>query len=103
MKVHGHAAASLVAMTQRLPEPASVILARLRQMDPPAQDTAIEVARLQFPVGHPSSSNGDSVVVIVRGGVAKTAMLRRSWNQPFTPRALRVQEVMSWHHDHSAS
>lgn len=96
MRVSRHAEVSLVALSSDLPEPASVILARLRQMDAPAGSCALEVARMTMWLGSRSSSNGDSVVVIVRDGEAKTAMLRRSWNQPFTPAALRVDEVASW-------
>ena len=96
MKIHPHAAASLVALTQDMPVPASVIMARLRAMDPPGGSCAIEVCRMTIARGSSSSSNGDAVVVIVRNGVVRTAMLRRSWNQPFTPARLRVDEVARW-------
>lgn len=95
MNVHRHAEKSLVALTQRMPVPASVILARLREMPATSSSVAIEVCRLQYPVGDASSSNGDSVIVIARDGMVITAMLRRSW-QPFNPAALRVDEVQSW-------
>lgn len=99
MKIRRHAEDALVALTEHLPVPASVIIARLRNEPKSSASSAIEVARLQYPIGSPSSSNGDSVVVICRGGVVKTAMLRRSWEQPFTPAALRVDTVQSWEGD----
>lgn len=96
MIVHRHAAKALVALTQRMPVPASVVIARLESTEAPDGSLAIEVCRLKFAVGNSTSSNGDSVVVIVRDGTVVTAMLRRSWNQPFNPAALRVDEVTSW-------
>ena len=97
MMVNRHAEAALVALGDRLPVPASVILARLRAMEPEAsRSSAIEVCRLQYAFGTSSSSNGDSVVVIIREGVVITAMLRRSWAQSFTPEALRVDTVERW-------
>ena len=94
MRVGKHARNSLVALTGDLPVPASVIIRRLERTIAPPQSIAIEVARLQLPLGTPDSSNGDQVIVIVRKGEVKTAMLRRSWNQPFTPEALRVDECV---------
>jgi hypothetical protein len=94
--VHRHVEITLVALTQKMPEPASVILARLRAMPEPTESMAIEVCRMTIPRGTPDASNGDSVVVICRSGMAITAMLRRSWNQPFTPEKLRVDKVESW-------
>jgi hypothetical protein len=85
-----------VALTQRMPVPASAVIARLRAMPDPSSSVAIEVCRLQCAVGDPASSNGDSVVVIARNGMVITAMLRRSWNQPFNAAALRVDEVQTW-------
>jgi hypothetical protein len=97
VKVHRHAEKALIAMGGRMPMPASAVIARLKdQPEPTSSSLALEVCRLQFAVGASSSSNGDSVVVIIRGGTVITAMLRRSWNQPFTPAALRVDEVSSW-------
>lgn len=98
MKVQRHARLSLIALTQKMPEPASVVLARLEKMEAPAHSMALEVARLQYALGDrgAGASNGDSVVVIIRGGEVITAMLRRSWNQAFTPEVLRVDEVRSW-------
>lgn len=96
MRVRAHAEAALVALGGRMPVPASVVIARLKAMPTPSSSVAIEVCRLQYAVGSSSSSNGDSVVVIVRHGVAWTAMLRRSWNQPFTPAALGVDGVTTW-------
>jgi hypothetical protein len=96
MKVHRHAEKALIAMGGRMPMPASAVIARLKDEPEPTSSLALEVCRLQFAVGASSSSNGDSVVVIIRGGTVITAMLRRSWNQPFTPAALRVDEVASW-------
>ena len=96
MRVGGHAKRSLVALTGHLPVPASVIIKRLETEATPEGSLAIEVCRLQSPIGKGDSSNGDSVVVIIRGGEAITAMLRRSWNQPFNPEALRVDAVTTW-------
>ena len=96
MRVNYHAESKLVAMTQRLPIPASVIVARLRDLPAPEKSQAIEVCRLQYAVGGREGSNGDTVLVIVRGGNAITTMLRRSWNQEFTPEVLRVDEVIKW-------
>lgn len=98
MRVTRHAETMLVALGPRLPVPASVIIAQLREAKAPSKTTAIEVCRLQYAFGSSDSggSNGDSVVVIVRDGEVITAMLRRSWAQQFTPAALRVEEVVSW-------
>ena len=98
MIVTRHAESMLIALGPRLPVPASVIIDRLRNTADPEKQVAIEVCRLQFAYGSSElGSNGDSVVVIVRNGEVITAMLRRSWAQQFTPEALRVQEVQSWH------
>jgi hypothetical protein len=96
MKVGPHAYSSLVALGPRMPVPASVVIARLKAMPASTRSIAIEVCRLQYAVGDSLSSNGDSVIVIARDGMARTAMLRRSWNQPFTAAALRVDEVQTW-------
>ena len=40
-----------------------------------------------------STSNGQNVVAVVRGGVLKTVMLRRD-NQPATAEALNVSKVL---------
>jgi len=96
MIVHRHAEVTLEALTGKMPVPASVILARLREMPAPSGSLALEVCRMTIARGHPEASNGDSVVVVVRDGMAITAMLRRSWNQPFTPEKLRVDRVDTW-------
>lgn len=99
MNVHRHAEKSMVALSGKLPVPASVLIARLRQMEAPVEDTALEVCRMTMahgPVHEETGTNGDSLVVIIRGGNVLTAMLRRSWNQPFTPDALRVARVATW-------
>ena len=101
MKMRRHAEVALVAMGSRMPVPASVIIERLKNEPAPKTSTAIEVCRLQFAVGT-DRSNGDSVVVIVRKGTVMTAMLRRSWSQPFDPKHLRVQQVQSWHKEVAA-
>lgn len=93
MRVNRHAEVALVALSGKMPVPASVILSDLRKMDPPIGTAALEVCQMTMAHGAAGSSNGDSVVVIVRDGAAVTAMLRRSWNQPFTPEALRVDSV----------
>lgn len=93
MRVNRHAETSLVALGSRLPVPASTIIKQLRDMPEPTCSVAIEVARLHIAIGRSDASNGDVVLVIVRDGVAVTAMLRRSWNQPLTPAALRVDEI----------
>lgn len=95
MNVTIHAEKSLVALTQRMTVPASVVIERLRQLPSPSEDIAIEVDKLKFAYGD-SGSNGDRVVVVVRSGRVVTAMLRRSWNQPFDPAAFRVERVESW-------
>jgi len=97
MKVTRHAEVTLVALTGKMPVPASVIVSQLRQMEAPAGSCALEVCRMTMWHGDQRhESNGDSVVVIIREGEVVTAMLRRSWNQPFTPSALRVAAVASW-------
>lgn len=97
MRVSYHAEDALVALTQRMPVPASVIIARLRAEPAPDHSIALEVCRLQYAVGEPHiGSNGDSVVVIIRNGRVKTAMLRRSYNQSFDPAVLRVDEFRTW-------
>ncbi len=84
-----------MALTQKMPEPASVIIARLRAMEAPNHSVALEVARMTMTHGaRELGSNGDSVVVIIRDGIVITAMLRRSWNQSFDPAVLRVDEVV---------
>jgi ribosome-interacting GTPase 1 len=57
-------------------------------------DTAIRVLDLGGMVGRAwtDRSNGDTVVAIVRNGIVRTVMLRRS-TQPFTPEALQVRQV----------
>jgi len=95
MKVRRHAEVALVALTQDMPVPASVILHHLRRMEAPPTSAALEVCRMTIAHGG-VESNGDMVVVIIRDGEVITAMLRRSWNQPFTPEALRVEAVMRW-------
>jgi hypothetical protein len=98
MKVRRHAEVALVALTQDMPVPASVILHHLRRMEAPPTSAALEVCRMTMAIGDRAreQSNGDQVVVIIREGVVVTAMLRRSWGQPFTPEALRVEAVMRW-------
>lgn len=103
MRVTEHAEKALLALGPNLPMPASVIVNRLRKTPAPDGTTAaLEVATLQSlrgdlnPVLSSRNSNGDTVVVIVRSGAAITAMLRRSWNQPFTPEAFGVEAVVRW-------
>lgn len=103
MIVHRHAEKALVAMTQKMPVPASVVLAQLRAMPalPPGRSRAM-VMPLGRRLGEWSGdrndrqSNGDTVVIIQRDEIAITAMLRRSWDQQFTPEVLRVDEVIEW-------
>ena len=100
MIVHRHAEVTLIALSAKLPRPASVYLQRLREMEAPEKDTAIELCQLEFaygPVHEEFGTNGNSLRVIIRGGHVITAFLSRTWNQPPTPEALRVQEVQSWH------
>jgi hypothetical protein len=96
MNVRRHAEVTLVALNGKMPVPASVILSNLRKMEAPTGSAALEVCRMTMARGDRATSNGDSVVVIIRAGEVVTAMLRRSWNQPFTPERLRVDEVVSW-------
>lgn len=93
MMVGRHAEVALVALAERVPS--SAILSQLRRTPAPTGSLALEVHRMTMCHGERDASNGDSVVVIVRDGEVVTAMLRRSW-QPFTPAALRVDEVQSW-------
>lgn len=58
-----------------------------------AGHVAIEVAREPAYTAGKDGSNGDQVIVIARDGSVETVMLRRSWNQPFTPSALGVDTV----------
>lgn len=100
MLIHRHAEKALVALGQKMPVPASAMIQRLKEAPAPEEDTAIELCRLQYahgPIHQPTGTNGDQVVAVVRGGAVVTIMLRRSWSQPFTPDALRVQEVRTWH------
>lgn len=97
MIVSRHAEVSLVALSGKMPIPASVIIDRLRNTESPTVDTALEVCRMTMSRGdRVTSSNGDSVVAIIRHGKVWTIMLRRSWNQPFNPKALRVEAVARW-------
>lgn len=97
MLVHRHAEKALIALTQKMPVPASVVIERLKNEPAPAGDVAIVVCQMTMGHGRPfEGTNGDTVVVISRGGVAITAMLRRSWNQSFAADVLRVDEVVRW-------
>lgn len=97
MNVSTHAETALVALTQKMPVPASAVMARLRAEPTPAEDIAIVACRMTIAYGTPHvGSNGDTVVIIVRRGEAKTAMLRRSYNQSFAPEILRVGKVITW-------
>ncbi len=98
MNINAHAERALVALTQKMPVPASVIIHRLKQMEAPKNSVAIEVCRMTMSRGFrdEGASNGDSVVVIIREGKVITTMLRRSWNQSFDPGVLRVDEFISW-------
>lgn len=69
------------------------IVTRLEAIPGTADDVAIEVYRHGSPITDASGSNGDSVVVIARGGEVTTVMLRRSWSQSFTPASLGVDRV----------
>jgi len=69
------------------------ILGELERLYGDPDAVAIDVATLPTIQHDGSGSNGDTVVVIVRGGEVTTVMLRRSWNQPFTPEALNVDRV----------
>jgi len=101
MLVHRHTEKSLVALGQKMPQPASVILARLRTEDIEGA-AALIVARLPESLGRwngrqdDKATNGDTLVVIARDNIAITAMLRRSWDQDFTPEVLRVDRVIDW-------
>jgi hypothetical protein len=97
MRLNRHAEKALVALDRRIPGGSAKIIARLRAEEP-ASSKAIEVCRLQWTFGCAESggTNGNSLVVIARDGVIVTAMLRRSWNQPFTPEAMRVDAVERW-------
>jgi hypothetical protein len=96
--VHAHAEKALIALTQRMPVPASVIIDRLKKMEAPTKSVALEVCRMTIAQGKRSTggSNGDSVLVIIREGKVITTMLRRSWDQSFSPSVLRVDEFQSW-------
>lgn len=104
MKVKTHARTALIALTQKMPVPAAVIIERLEKMEAPEHSVALEVCQMTMSHGSASkhadrSSNGDSVIVIIRDGVVLTAMLRRSWNQEWTPAALRVSTIATWKDD----
>lgn len=98
MRVRTHAAASLIAMSRDMPISAKAIIQRLEAMPEQTKSAAIVVSRMTMARGQRSSggTNGDSLIVIVRDQTAVTAMLRRSWNQSFTPEILRVDEVIEW-------
>lgn len=88
MNVHRHAEKSLIALGDRLPAPASVIIDRLKNMEAPDADhVALVIGNC-----NPEGSNGDTVVAIVREGNVITVMLRWS-HQQFTPGVLRVERV----------
>lgn len=59
-------------------------------------DTAVVLDKLDIPIPYKSDteSNGDLVILIVRNHFPVTIMLRRSWNQPLTPKALDVREII---------
>lgn len=100
--VSPHAERSLIALTQKLPVPASVLLRRLRQTEAPLHSVALEICRLKFAHGVPhETSNGDSVVAIIRFGEVVTVMLRRSYNESFEPGILRVDEFVTWKGDYA--
>lgn len=56
------------------------------------RSTAIRVWRTAVKRNSVDGSNGDTAILIVRGGVGVTLMWRRV-TQPFTPDALRVDRV----------
>lgn len=66
------------------------LIAALERLAGEMGNVAIEVATLPEVGYADDGSNGDRVVVIARDGSVETVMLRRSWNQPFTPAALSV-------------
>jgi len=73
-------------------QPALRVIARLEAMAGTCDAVAIEVHRFAHRTTA-DGSNGDAVVVIAREGTVETVMLRRSWNQPFTPSALGVDRI----------
>lgn len=89
MYVTGHAR---VRLSNRLGHTwADRLIDALERIDGEPGNVAIEVATLPEVGYADDGSNGDRVVVIARDGSVETVMLRRSWNQPFTPAALSVQ------------
>lgn len=90
MYVSQHATARLA---ERLgADHAAKLVSLLERMTGEPGNVAIEVHRIP-PHSHGergSLAQGDQVIVIVRDGSVDTVMLRRSWNQPFTPAALSV-------------
>jgi hypothetical protein len=94
MFVTSHAEARLIGrIGQRT---AQGILDRLEALAGTLDNVAIEVARFTEARHDPETgSNGDQVVVIAVEGSVETVMLRRSWNQPFTPKALDVDRCIS--------
>lgn len=75
---------------------AARIIAALERVNGEPDNAAIEVAVLPYVVYDNDGSNGDRVVVIARGGEVTTVMLRRSFDQPWTPEALSVDRVYAF-------
>lgn len=75
-----------------------IFLRAVAQKDCGCVDTAVILDKLEKPIPFTDdfSSNGDLVILIVRNNFPVTIMLRRSWNQPLTPEALDVREIIFW-------
>jgi hypothetical protein len=75
-------------------DPAGEVIGLLEALPGEPGSVAILVREYGHPIYLRDGSNGDQLVVIARGGEVHTVMLRRSWNQPFTPAALNVDKVV---------
>jgi hypothetical protein len=95
MLVHRHAEKSLVALTQKLPVPASVIINTLQRAPEPTKKLAVTLSLGQSHGVPFQGSNGDTLVLIIADGMTITAYLRRSV-QSFDPATLRVDHVITW-------
>lgn len=64
-------------------------------------DTAVILDKLEKPIPYTDDclSNGNLVILIVRNNFPVTIMFRRSWNQPLTPEALDVREIIWYRED----
>ena len=95
MEVYRHAEHSLIALTGKMPVPASVVIQRMKQSKL-TEHVAIVVCRMTMSHGRRNvGTRGDTVVAIARDGKVITVMLRYG-HQSFDPVVLGVDYIAEW-------